>query len=240
MPLYRLGPEPVFPPAELAEPEGLLAIGGDLSAERLLAAYRSGIFPWFELGGPILWWSPDPRLVLLTEELRITRRLARTIRQGRFETRYDTAFSHVIRACAETPRRHEDGTWITPEMQRAYIRLHQLGHAHCMESWREGRLVGGIYGVRVGRVFCGESMFHRETDASKVALAALVERLKLEGVDLVDCQVASEHLISLGAREIPRAMFLRHLKSALRGSSGRVAAEVGRGSDHPCRPRPSD
>jgi leucyl/phenylalanyl-tRNA---protein transferase len=216
MPLYRLGPEPIFPPPELAEPEGLLAIGGDLSAERLMAAYRQGIFPWFEPEGPILWWSPDPRLVLVPDELRITRRLARTIRQGRFETRYDTAFARVIRACAETPRDHEDGTWITPEMQQAYTRLHELGHAHCMESWRNGRLVGGIYGVRVGRVFCGESMFHHETDASKVALAALVDRLRPDGVDLIDCQVASEHLIRLGAREIPRAAFLRHLKSGLK------------------------
>ena len=149
--------------------------------ERLLAAYRQGIFPWYEPGGPILWWSPDPRLVLFPDELKISRRLARTIRQGRFETRYNTAFAQVIRACAEISRAHEDGTWITPEMQRAYIRLHELGHAHCMESWREGRLVGGIYGVRVGRCFCGESMFHHETDASKVALAALVDRLRGRG-----------------------------------------------------------
>jgi leucyl/phenylalanyl-tRNA--protein transferase len=218
MPLFRLGPEPVFPSADLAEPEGLLAIGGDLSAERLMAAYRQGIFPWFEPGGPILWWSPDPRLVLPADELRIARRLARTIRQGRFEPRYDTAFARVIRACAETPRDHEHGTWITPEMQRAYTQLYELGHAHCMETWRDGRLVGGVYGVRVGRVFCGESMFHHETDASKVALAALVARLRLEGVDLIDCQVASEHLVRLGAREIPRAAFLRILKSGLKGS----------------------
>jgi leucyl/phenylalanyl-tRNA--protein transferase len=213
MPFFRLGPEPVFPPPELAEPEGLLAIGGDLTSERLLVAYRQGIFPWYEPGGPILWWSPDPRLVLLPTELRITRRLRRTIRQGRFQTRYNTAFSQVICACAETPREHEDGTWITPEMQQAYIRLHELGHAHCMETWRDGRLVGGIYGVRVGRCFCGESMFHREADASKVALVALVDRLSNEGVNMIDCQVASEHLIRLGAREIPRARFLKFLKS---------------------------
>jgi leucyl/phenylalanyl-tRNA--protein transferase len=219
MPFFRLGPEPRFPPPELAEPEGLLAIGGDLSTERLLTAYRQGIFPWYEPGGPILWWSPDPRLVLFPSELRITRRLRRTIRQGRFETRFNTAFAAVIRACAETPRDHEEGTWITPEMQQAYIRLHELGYAHCMESWRDGRLVGGIYGVRVGRCFCGESMFHRESDASKVALAALVERLRREGVDLIDCQVASDHLIRLGAREIPRARFLSYLRAGLRGQS---------------------
>jgi leucyl/phenylalanyl-tRNA--protein transferase len=215
MPVFRLGREPIFPPIELAEPEGLLAIGGDLSADRLLAAYRRGIFPWYEPGGPILWWSPDPRLVLFPQELRISSRLSRTIRQGRFETRYDTAFAQVIRACAEVPRAHEEGTWITPEMQRAYIRLHELGHAHSMESWRGGLLVGGIYGVRVGRCFCGESMFHLEPDASKVALTALVQRLEAEGIELIDCQVASEHLLRLGAREIPRARFLAYLKPTL-------------------------
>ncbi len=214
MPIFRLEPEPIFPPPNLAEPDGLLALGGDLSTERLLAAYRQGIFPWYEAGGPILWWSPDPRLVLFCDELHISRRLERTIRQGRFETRYDTAFAEVIRGCALTPRTHEDGTWITREMQEAYIRLHQQGHAHCMESWRSGELVGGIYGVRVGRCFCGESMFHRETDASKVALAALITRLQAEGVGLIDCQVASDHLKSLGAREISRQRFLELLKAA--------------------------
>ena len=212
MPVFRLGPEPIFPPVHLAEPEGILAIGGDLGPDRLLAAYRQGIFPWYEEGGPILWWSPDPRLVLFLDELHLAQRLRRTIRQGRFETRYDTSFAQVIQACAEVPRTHEDGTWITLEMEQAYIRLHQLGHAHCMESWRGGRLVGGIYGVRVGRCFCGESLFHHETDASKVALAALVERLRQEDVELIDCQVSSEHLLRLGAREIPRSRFLAFLK----------------------------
>jgi leucyl/phenylalanyl-tRNA--protein transferase len=214
MPVFRLGRELVFPPVHLAEPEGLLALGGDLFPDRLLAAYRQGIFPWYEQGGPLLWWSPDPRLVLFPGELRISRRLRRTIRQARFETRYDTAFSQVITECARVRRPHEDGTWITPEMQQAYIRLHELGHAHAMESWRDGRLVGGIYGVRVGRCFCGESMFHHETDASKIALAALVERATHEGVELIDCQVASDHLIRLGAREIPRAQFLEFLRPA--------------------------
>lgn len=213
MPVFRLGPEPIFPDPALAEPEGLLAFGGELSTPRLLEAYRRGIFPWFEPGGPILWWSPDPRSVLFTADFQPHRRLLRTIRQGRFETRFDTAFAQVIRACARVPRRHEDGTWITPEMQDAYIRLHRLGHAHCMESWRAGRLVGGIYGVQVGRCFCGESMFHLETDASKVALAALVTRLREEGVAILDCQIASEHLASLGARSIPRAEFLSYLES---------------------------
>lgn len=213
MPVFRLGPEPIFPPVDLAEPEGLLAIGGDLVADRLVAAYRQGIFPWYEPGGPILWWSPDPRLVLFPGELKISRRLLRTITQGRFETQYNTAFAQVIMACAEVSRAHEEGTWITPEMQRAYIRLHELGHAHCMESWREGKLVGGIYGVRVGRCFCGESMFHYETDASKVALAALVDRLRGDGVELIDCQVSSEHLLRLGAREISRSLFLTYLRT---------------------------
>ena len=216
MPVFRLGPDPIFPPAALAEPEGLLAIEGDLSPDRLLAAYRQGIFPWYEQGGPILWWSPDPRLILVPAEFRVSRRLRRTIHQGRFETRYNTAFAQVIRACAEVAREHEDGTWITPEMQRAYVRLHKLGHAHSMESWRDGKLVGGIYGVLVGRCFCGESMFHYETDASKVALAALVERMIAEGVELIDCQIASDHLLRLGAREIPRERFLRILKAGLR------------------------
>jgi leucyl/phenylalanyl-tRNA--protein transferase len=216
MPVFHLGPDPIFPPPGLAEPEGLLAIGGDLSTERLLAAYRQGIFPWFEPGCPILWWSPNPRLILVPGELRISRRLQRTIRQGRFETRFDTAFAQVIRACAEVTRRHEEGTWITREMQRAYIRLHELGHAHSMESWRDGKLVGGIYGVLVGRCFCGESMFHFETDASKVALAALAERLSAAGVGVIDCQVASENLFRLGAREVPRERFLRDLEAGMR------------------------
>jgi leucyl/phenylalanyl-tRNA--protein transferase len=213
MPVFRLGPEPIFPPIDLAEPEGLLAIGGDLESDRLLAAYRQGIFPWFEPGGPILWWSPDPRLVLFPNELRISRRLKRSIAQGRFDTRFDTAFAQVITACAKVSRPHEEGTWITPEMRRAYIRLHELGHAHCMESWREGKLVGGIYGVSVGRCFCGESMFHYESDASKVALAALADRLRAEGVELIDCQVTSEHLLRLGAREISRSSFLKYLRT---------------------------
>jgi leucyl/phenylalanyl-tRNA--protein transferase len=212
MPVFRLGPEPIFPPVALAEPEGLLAIGGDLSTDRLLAAYRQGIFPWYERGGPILWWSPDPRLVLFPHRLHQSRRLHRTIRQGRFETRFNTAFDQVIRACAEVQRAHEEGTWITPEMQRAYICLNEQGHAQCMESWRSGKLVGGIYGVRVGRCFCGESMFHLEPDASKVALVALVRRLEAEGVELIDCQVASEHLSSLGAQEISRSSFLAYLQ----------------------------
>jgi leucyl/phenylalanyl-tRNA--protein transferase len=224
MPVFRLGPDPSFPPPALAAPEGLLAVGGDLSPDRLLAAYRMGIFPWFEPEGPILWWSPDPRLVLFPQELTVSRRLRRTLRQNRFEVRHDTAFAEVIRACADTPRTHEQGTWITPEMQRAYIRLHELGYAHSTEAWRDGQLVGGVYGVLVGRCFCGESMFHRETDASKVAFVTLVESLASEDVEIIDCQVASEHLMRFGAREIPRDEFLRRLASGLRIADARVRA----------------
>jgi leucyl/phenylalanyl-tRNA--protein transferase len=216
MPLFRLDRRLAFPPPALAEPEGVLAIGGDLGPDRLLLAYASGIFPWYEPGGPILWWSPDPRAVLELDALRISQRLARTIRQGRFEVRFDVDFPDVMAACAATPRRHESGTWITPEMQAAYGRLFALGHTACAASWREGRLVGGIYGVRLGRAFFGESMFHTERDASKVALAAMVGRLKSEGVVLFDCQVATEHMLSMGAHEIPRAEFLARLREALR------------------------
>jgi leucyl/phenylalanyl-tRNA--protein transferase len=216
MPLFRLDRRLVFPPPALAEPEGVLAIGGDLAPERLLLAYANGIFPWYEPGGPILWWSPDPRLVLELDDLNVSRRLARTIRQGRFEVRFDADFPAVLAACAGTPRRHEPGTWITREMEAAYNRLFALGHAACAASWREGRLVGGIYGVRLGRAFFGESMFHRERDASKVALAAMVGRLKAEGVTLFDCQVATDHMLHMGAHEIPRAEFLARLDDALK------------------------
>lgn len=216
MPVYRLDRRPIFPPAELADPEGLLAVGGDLTPERLLAAYRGGIFPWYDDDrSPILWWSPDPRLILFPEELHVSRRLRRTLDQGRFEVRFDSAFAEVIQACAATPRAGESGTWITPNMRRAYTRLHELGHARCAEAWRYGVLVGGIYGVHLGRAFFGESMFHRETDASKVALVALVERLRAEGVVLIDCQVTTAHMLRFGAREVPRSEFLRRLRSAI-------------------------
>ncbi|MDG3002562.1 leucyl/phenylalanyl-tRNA--protein transferase [Paludisphaera mucosa] len=216
MALFRLGPDPIFPPPHLAEPEGLLAIGGDLTPDRLVAAYRQGIFPWYEAGGPILWWSPDPRLVLFPAELQVSRRLRRTLRSGRFEIRWDTAFDRVVHACAETPRDHEDGTWITPEMRTAYGALHRLGVARSVEAWCDGELAGGVYGVLAGRCFSGESMFHHQTDASKVALVALVERLEAEGVEMLDCQVRSEHMVAFGAREIPRDEYLMRLARGLR------------------------
>ena len=199
-----------FPPVEraLRHPNGLLAAGGDLSAERLLAAYRSGIFPWFSDGEPLLWWSPDPRMVLHTVELKVSRSLAKSIRNRGYEVRLDTAFAAVLEGCAG-PRRHQPGTWLGPEMRAAYLRLHQLGYAHSFETWLDGSLVGGLYGMAIGRMFYGESMFARATDASKVALAALARELLARGFPMIDCQMNTSHLASLGAREIVRSDFLR-------------------------------
>jgi leucyl/phenylalanyl-tRNA--protein transferase len=201
-------PPDAFPPVgnALAEPNGLLALGGDLSPARLLAAYRRGIFPWYSVGQPILWWSPDPRAVLYPEAIRVPRSLGKLLRQNRFQVRVDTAFDAVVRACA-APRAHQDGTWITDEMAEAYGRLHRLGAAHSIEAWQGGELVGGLYGVAMGEVFFGESMFSRVRDASKVALVALC-RL---GFRLIDAQVPSEHLFRMGAVEIPRSRFLSQL-----------------------------
>lgn len=192
------------------EPNGLLCAGGDLSLKRLLAAYGNGIFPWYSEGQPILWWSPDPRMVLFCDELKVSRSLAKNIRNKGFETRIDFAFSRVIKACAE-PRKGEPGTWISTDMQAAYLALHRAGHAHSFETWREGRMVGGLYGVAVGRAFFGESMFSRETDASKVALVALVAELGQRGFPMIDCQQRTPLLASMGGREIPRRQFLRRL-----------------------------
>jgi leucyl/phenylalanyl-tRNA--protein transferase len=197
-----------FPPTEQAldDPAGLLAAGGDLSTERLLAAYRRGIFPWYSPGQPVLWWSPDPRAVLFPEEFRCTRSLSKTLRNGGFEVVIDRDFPQVIAACA-APRPQSVGTWITPEMLDAYVELHRRGHAHSIEAWRGRELVGGLYGVRLGGVFFGESMFSRESDASKVALARLVEACQGAGIVVIDCQMPSAHLESLGSRRIPRARF---------------------------------
>ena len=199
-----------FPPPDeaLTEPNGLLAAGGDLEPERLLTAYRRGIFPWYDEGQPILWWSPDPRAVLWPDRLHVSRSLRRSLRTGQFEFRVDSAFDAVVAACA-APRSYTDGTWITPEMATAYGRLHRLGWAHSFETWREGALVGGLYGVALGRVFFGESMFTRATDASKVALVHAVEFLRARQFALIDCQVASAHTLSLGATNIGRPEFLR-------------------------------
>jgi leucyl/phenylalanyl-tRNA--protein transferase len=201
-----------FPPVEAAleEPRGLLCAGADLSVARLLDAYRHGIFPWYSGGEPILWWSPDPRMVLFCDELKVSRSLAKNIRNKGFEVRIDFAFAKVIKACAG-PRKGESGTWLSKDMQAAYLALHRSGHAHSVETWRDGRLVGGLYGVSIGRMFYGESMFSTETDASKVALVGLVEDLRRRAMPLIDCQQRTPLLASLGAREIPRREFLRRV-----------------------------
>ena len=216
MPVYQLIPEvPLFPPVDQAEDDGLLAVGGDLTKERLLAAYRRGIFPWYEVGQPILWWSPDPRLVLFPEELKISRSLRKVLRKEQFEIRFDSAFEDVIKACADVRTERGDETWIIPEMQQAYTELHQEGYAHSVESWLEGELVGGLYGISLGQCFFGESMFSTTNDSSKVALVALAEFSQQVGIKLIDCQMTTPHLLSLGAREITREVFLKKLKKHL-------------------------
>lgn len=208
-----------FPPPEqaLAEPNGLLAMGGDLSPKRLLGAYRRGIFPWFSQGDPILWWSPDPRMVLYPSEFRVSRSLGKRLRNGNYEIRFDTAYSQVVDACA-APRDEQPGTWITPQMRAAYLELHRLGHAHSVETWIGGELAGGLYGVAIGDIFYGESMFTRMRDASKIALAALVHRLIDDGIGLIDCQFHTDHLGSLGARPIARVDFLRQVRELVHNS----------------------
>jgi len=207
-----LGADTPFPPlaTALREPNGLLAVGGDLSPRRLLDAYRRGIFPWYSEGDPILWWSPDPRMVLVPGDLRITRSLAKILRNRAYAVRYDTAFDDVMRACA-APRPGQPTTWITAEMRAAYRRLHELGYAHSVETWIDGELAGGLYGVAIGRMFYGESMFTRVRDASKIALVGLARKLDGEAFGMIDCQMHTEHLARLGAREVPRAEFARRL-----------------------------
>ena len=198
-----------FPPIEtaLTEPNGLLAASSDLTPERVLDAYRQGIFPWYSDDQPVLWWSPDPRMVLVVDELRVTRSLRRRIRQQPYEIRADTAFRSVVEHCANARRRGQLGTWITPEIVDAYTTLHERGNAHCVEAWRDGDLVGGLYGICIGRIFFGESMFANEPDASKIALVHLIAMLRARDIPLVDCQQATVHLASFGARSIPRRMF---------------------------------
>jgi leucyl/phenylalanyl-tRNA--protein transferase len=213
MPVYQLVDDLIFPPPDHAESGGILAVGGDLSPRRILLAYSMGIFPWYSNGEPILWWSPDPRCILKLSEFQINRSLAKELRRRRFHITFDQAFPDVIRACAETPRK-ESGTWLTQDMLKAYNLLHTLGYGHSVEAWYEGCLVGGLYGVGLGGCFFGESMFHRMSNASKVAFATLVQRLNLLGYSLIDCQQPSQHVLSLGAKEIPRADFLRLLEQA--------------------------
>jgi leucyl/phenylalanyl-tRNA--protein transferase len=215
MPIYRLTKALAFPPPEHAE-EGLLAVGGDLSFPRLLLAYENGIFPWYDEDEPILWWSPDPRMVFFPKQWQPSRRLARTIRSGRYRITADTAFEEVIRACAATPRRHEQGTWILPQMADAYIDLHHEGYAHSVECWEGDELAGGLYGVSIGACFFGESMFHRRTDASKAAFAALVGCCRTWGFGLIDGQLPNPHLEQLGGLVLPRAEFLALLRDAVK------------------------
>ncbi len=214
MPVFRLTERPIFPPVELSEQNGLLAVGGDLSPERLLAAYAQGIFPWFGEDEPFLWWSPDPRLVLFPEKLHVSRSMRQALSHDRFRVTYDRCFREVITACREH-RKEEGGTWITRPMIDAYCRLHELGIAHSVEAWHDGGLAGGLYGVSLGACFFGESMFTRVSNASKVAFITLARALQARGFMLIDCQTDSRHLRSLGAEPIPRPAFIEMLTSAL-------------------------
>ncbi len=221
MPVYELSDEAIFPRPEEAEEGGLLAVGGDLRPERLLLAYSMGIFPWYSQGQPILWFSPDPRMVLRGSDLHVSKSLSKQLRRGPYEVRFDTAFARVVRACAEIPRSDQDGTWITVEMEQAYIKLHELGFAHSVEAWEGETLVGGLYGVSLGHCFFGESMFSLRTDASKVAFVTLVRQLADWGIELIDCQVHTAHLERFGAEQWSRAKFLRALQDALQAPTRR-------------------
>ena len=202
-----------FPDPATATPEGIVAYGGDLSPSRLMMAYRNGIFPWYSMGDPILWWSPNPRLILELDDFKLHKSLRKKIPQ--FEIRFDSAFSHVIRECSQIPRGQQQGSWIVSEMIEAYEVLYGMGHAHSVEAYQDGVLVGGLYGVSVGGVFCGESMFAKISDASKVAFAVLIEHLREWGYDFIDCQVPTQHLKSLGAKEVAREIFLERLTASI-------------------------
>ena len=214
MPVFRLPDDPIFPPPQLATEEGLLAVGGDLSPERLLAAYKQGIFPWYSDGEPILWWSPNPRMVLYPNEFKQSKSFKKTLRRGVYRVSFDTAFEKVIRACAALRHESGEGTWITAEMMNAYIKMHALGYAHSVESWYDGQLVGGLYGIALGRAFFGESMFSTMSDASKVCLYYLSKFLHEHRFLIIDCQVPSAHLMRMGACNISREDFLTVLKEA--------------------------
>lgn len=237
MPVYRLGPAPVFPPASFARDDGLLCLGGDLAPQRLLAAYQNGIFPWPHEGMPLLWFSPDPRWVIRPAELHLPRRLARRLRQGAFRFSLDTAFEQVIAACAAAPRIGQGGTWITPPMVAAYTALHRLGWAHSLEAWQGDELVGGLYGVAINGVFTGESMFCRRSDASKAALVTLVLQIRRWHFGLLDAQVQTPHVERLGARPLGRSAFLRLLRQSPpeAGRPGRwlLDADLAAGRDLP-------
>ncbi len=214
MALFALQRELIFPPVHLAEPDGLLAMGGDLSTERLLLAYRSGIFPWYE-GDLPLWWCPDPRFVLFPENLKISRSMQQLIKKETFRFSINTRFSSVIRACKTSSRKNQQGTWITDGVEEAYCLLHEKGYAHSAEAWMGDELVGGLYGIKMGKVFFGESMFSQQSNASKFAFIRYVQLLQQEGIELIDCQVYTAHLESLGAEMIARAIFMKKLKQLL-------------------------
>jgi leucyl/phenylalanyl-tRNA--protein transferase len=226
MPIFRLSDELIFPPPDFAEDNGLLAVGGDLSESRLLLAYSMGIFPWYSRDDPILWWSPDPRLVLFLNEFKVSRSLRQTIKKGIFTVTFDNAFEAVIENCAHVHGKKAGDTWITDEMIDAYICLHHSGYAHSVETWFEGELVGGLYGVSLGSAFFGESMFTKKSNASKVALVTLVQQLIKWNFSFIDCQITTRHLLNLGAREIPRKQFLEILKSALTSPTKRGKWEI--------------
>ncbi len=211
MPVFLLSNELIFPPPQLASKEGIIAIGGDLDIDRLLLAYQTGVFPWYAEGEPIMWWSPDPRLVLFPDEIRISRTLKKVLRKNQFRVTMDTGFERVISECAGT-RHDEEGTWIVDDMIDAYINLHRAGYAHSVEVWQDENLAGGLYGVSLGGTFFGESMFTNISNASSVGLVKLIEYLKSISINLIDCQVKTDHLIRFGAREIPRSRFLKLLK----------------------------
>lgn len=215
MPVFLLGDELCFPDPALAEPDGLLAVGGDLSSERLICAYAQGIFPWYGTNTPILWWSPDPRPLIEPGQVHVSRSLRRACNRGDFEIAFDTDFEAVIGGCAKTPRPLGDGTWLVWDMVEAYCRLHDEGLAHSVEAWRDGRLVGGLYGVALGRAFFGESMFYREPNASKVAFVELCRVLHAWGFEFIDCQQVTPHMQALGAVSTPRSEFRMRLRSAL-------------------------
>ena len=215
MPVFLLSDDIIFPPPHLAEKDGLLAVGGDLSEKRILRAYAMGIFPWYTEGSPILWWSPDPRLVLFPDELKVSRSLRQCIKKGVFTITVNKAFKQVIRSCAVIRRKGQSGTWITRAMEDAYTRLHHSGYALSVEAWDGNKLVGGLYGILLGKVFFGESMFAQKSNASKAAFVTFVEQIREKGVSIIDCQMRTEHLLSLGAREIPRTAYLKILQKAL-------------------------
>ena len=222
MPIFRLTDKLAFPDPRLASPEGLLAVGGDLSPERLLLAYSLGIFPWYNNGDPVLWWSPDPRCVIVPQAVHVSKRLSRILRQRRFVITCNHAFDEVIAACAALRENERGGTWLVAEMQQAYRAMHRLGYAHSVEVWSGEQLVGGLYGVAIGRFFFGESMFHLVSDASKVALVLLCRHLAEKNLELFDCQVPNPHLFRMGATQLPREVFLERLFQAGHGLSGRL------------------